>query len=90
MASKHKAMSHGRMESEVKRLEREIQELLTEAEAIDHDEDELYGKGKQAHSIDGELKRREKRMEVIRKAKAELEHQQARRSAISPTLTAES
>ncbi len=63
------------MESEVKRLEREIQELLTEAEAVDHDEDELYGKGKQAHSINGELKRREKRMEVIRKAKAELEEE---------------
>lgn len=74
-ASKHKAMSHGRMESEVERLEGEIQELLTKAEAVDQEEDELYGKGKQAHSIDGELKRREKRLEVIREAKAELEEE---------------
>lgn len=74
-ASKHKAMSHVRMESEVKRLEGEIQELLTEAEVVDHDEDEFFGKGKQAHSIDEELKRRETRMEVIRKAKAELEEE---------------
>lgn len=74
-ASKHKAMSHGRMESEVKRLEGEIQALLTEAEIVDHDEDELYGKGKKAQSIDEELKRREKRLEVIRRAKAELEEE---------------
>lgn len=74
-ASKHKAMSHGRMESEVERPEGEIQELLTKAEAVDQEEDELYGEGKQAHSIDGELKRREKRLEVIREAKAELEEE---------------
>jgi transposase/IS5 family transposase len=72
-ASKHKAMSHGRMESEIERLEGEIQGLLFKAEAIDHEEDELYGKGKQAHPLAEELKRREKRLQVIRKAKAELE-----------------
>ena len=56
-ASKHKAMSHGRMKSEIERLEGEIHELLFEAEAIDHKEDELYGKGKQAHPVAEELKR---------------------------------
>jgi chemotaxis protein histidine kinase CheA len=74
-ASKHKAMSHARMESEVKRLEKEIQELLAEAEVVDQEEDELYGEGRQAHPIDSELKRREKRLEGIRKAKAELEEE---------------
>jgi hypothetical protein len=74
-AWKHKAMSHGRMESEVERLEGEIQGLLYEAEAIDQQEDELYGKGKQAHPIPEELKRRERRLEAILKAKAELEEE---------------
>jgi len=74
-ASKHKAMSHGRMEREVERLEKEIQELLSQAEAVDQEEDELYGEGRQAHPIEEELKRREKRLEVIRKAKAELEEE---------------
>jgi transposase len=72
-ASKHKAMSHGRMVSEIKRLEKEIQELLDKAKDVDQEEDELYGKDKDVHPIDEELKRREKRLEVIRRAKKELE-----------------
>jgi len=74
-ASKHKAMSHGRMESEIERLEGEIQELLTKAKNVDQEEDELYGKDKDAHPIGEELKRRERRLEIIRKAKAELEEE---------------
>jgi IS5 family transposase len=63
------------MESEVGRLAREIQELLSEAEAVDHEEDELYGEGETAHAMDEELKRRERRLEVILQAKAELEEE---------------
>jgi hypothetical protein len=61
------------MVSEIERLEKEIQELLDKANDIDQEEDDLYGKDKDAHQIDGELKRREKRLEVIRRAKGELE-----------------
>jgi len=68
-ASKHKAMSYGRMESEVERLEREIEELLSKADAIDAEEDERYGTGQQAHPISEELRCRERRLEAIRKAK---------------------
>ena len=78
-ASKHKAMSYGRMQSETERLEGEIRELVTKAEGIDAEEDELYGKGKEAHEISEELKRRKKRLERIAKAKVELE-QEARRA----------
>jgi transposase len=74
-ASKHKAMSHSRMVSEIERLEKEIQELLDKANDIDQEEDDLYGKNKDAHPIDEELLRRERRLEVIRKAKAELEEE---------------
>jgi transposase len=66
-ASKHKAMSHGRMGSEIRRLEKEIQELLTKAKDVDQTEDELYGKNKDAHPIDEELLRRERRLEIIQK-----------------------
>lgn len=48
-ASKHKAMSYGRMEGEVERLKREIREFAAKAERVDAEEDELYGEGKEAH-----------------------------------------
>jgi transposase len=42
--SKHKAMSYGRMKEEEKRLEREIEELMQQAEAVDSEEDKVFGK----------------------------------------------
>jgi hypothetical protein len=42
-ASKHKAMSYGRMEETEKRLRKEAQELLKRAEAVDKEEDKRYG-----------------------------------------------
>jgi len=45
-ASKHKAMSYRRMKQEIARLEGEVEQLLTRAEAIDTEEDTLYGAGK--------------------------------------------
>jgi len=80
-ASKHKAMSHARMESEVERLEGEIHDLLAKATTIDQEEDDLYGEGKQAHPIADELRHREQRLEAIRKAKAELEEEGRRAKA---------
>ena len=45
-ASKHKAMSYKRMQEEEARLEAEIAGLLKRAEAVDAEEDQLYGKNK--------------------------------------------
>lgn len=42
-ASRHKAMSYGRMAKEEARLASEIEQMLAEAEAIDRQEDEQYG-----------------------------------------------
>src|SRR5919109_459253 len=42
-ASKHKAMSYGRMKQEEARLRQEVAELLRRAEAADREEDERYG-----------------------------------------------
>jgi transposase len=77
-ASKHKAMSYGRMEVEVERLEREIREFSARAVRVDAEEDELYGKGNEAQQIRQELRRREERLKRIAGAKMELE-QEARR-----------
>ena len=70
-ASKHKAMSYGRMGSEIKRLEREIREFSEKAEEIDVAEDRLYGKGQEVHEISEELKRRHERLRRISEAKRE-------------------
>ena len=43
-ASKHKAMSYGRMEEDEKRLRAEVKRLLEQAEAADAEEDAGYGR----------------------------------------------
>ena len=42
-ASKHKAMSYGRMDPAMEQLDRQIKQLIEEAEAIDAEEDRRYG-----------------------------------------------
>ena len=44
-ASKHKAMSYGRMEEKEKQLKAEVEKLLAQAAEIDAVEDKLHGKG---------------------------------------------
>ena len=77
-ASKHKAMSYERMQSEEERLVQEIAEMTAEAEQIDQTEDKLYGKNKRGDEIPKALRRPEGRLAAIRKAKAELEKRAAK------------
>jgi hypothetical protein len=77
-ASKHQAMSYGRMEQEVARLEGEILEFTAKAERVDTQEDELYGEGREAHQLREELRRREERLKRIARAKRELEDEARR------------
>ncbi len=72
-ASKHKAMSYGRMKSEQARLEQEVEELLARAEALDAEEDQKLGEGVDVEDIPAELKRRENRIARIKQAREELE-----------------
>ncbi len=72
-ASKHKAMSYGRMGETEKKLEEEVKALLAEAERVDAEEDGKYGKGKRGDELPGELARRESRLAKIQEAKAALE-----------------
>ena len=72
-ASKHKAMSYGRMKDEEKRLKREIRELTRAAQEIDELEDKKYGPDFRGDELPEELQRREDRLRVIQEAKKRLE-----------------
>jgi transposase len=87
-ASKHKAMSYGRMPGALSpdvgparcagkkrraELRAEIEELMARAEAVDAEEDALYGKGKRGDELPEELRFRETRLAKIEEAMAALE-----------------
>jgi transposase len=76
-ASKHKAMSYGRMKDDEKRLAAEIEALLRRAEETDAKEDAEYGRDKRGDELPAELQRREDRILRIRAVKAELEKEAA-------------
>jgi transposase len=81
-ASKHKAMSYGRMAETEKRLRKEVRELLKQAETVDEEEDKRYGRERQGEELPEELQRRETRIARIREAKKALE-ERAREKAKS-------
>jgi len=74
-ASKHKAMSYGRMKQEERALKKEVRRLLDQAEAADNEEDTRYGKDKSGDELPEELSRRETRLQRIREAKRALEEE---------------
>ena len=86
-ASKHKAMSYGRMTQQDAALQAEIAELLRRAEQADRDEDARYGTARRGDELPAELARRESRLQKIREAKAALEaeaREQARAAGQAP------
>ena len=78
-ASKHRAMSYKRMVEEETRLDEEIKTYLREAKEVDAEEDRTYG-DRRPGQVPKELAEPQKRLEAIRKAKAELE-EEARQQA---------
>jgi len=75
-ASKHKAMSYGRMVTEEKRLRSEIRKLIKRAGKADAHEDKKYGPDGTGDDIPAELARREERLKKIVEAKTRLEERQ--------------
>ena len=71
-ASRHKAMSYGRMAA-ADQLEAEVQELLDRAAAMDEAEDAEYGVAVRGDELPEELRRRVERLSRIKDAKARLE-----------------
>ena len=76
-ASKHKAMSYGRMKTAERRLEEEIRRITGLAQGIDDAEDAEFGPDFRGDELPKELQRREDRLRVIREAKERLEREQA-------------
>jgi len=72
-ASRHKAMSYGRMLTEEKRLKEEIKQLFEKAQAIDDREDNEYGTDRRGDELPEELGRRASRLKRIQEAKKALE-----------------
>ncbi len=86
-ASKHKAMSYGRMCAAEEDLTRQVARLLSEAERVDAEEDARYGSAR-GDELPDELATREGRLKKIREAKAALE-EEARRKAEAEARDAE-
>src|SRR3979490_1818724 len=78
-ASKHKAMSYGRMQEKQDQLRDEVKQLLEQAEAADEEEDRRYG-SQRGDELPEELRRRETRLAKIKLAKKVVE-QRAREKA---------
>lgn len=72
-ASKHKAMSYGRMKEESARLESEIAKLLESAQLVDEAEDKELGEDIRGDELPIELSFRKSRLAKIRQAMDELE-----------------
>jgi transposase len=86
-ASKHKAMSYGRMKEKQQQLQEEVQQLLAQAEAADEEEDRRHG-NQRGDELPQELRRRETRLAKIKMAKKVVE-QRAREKAAAAGKSAE-
>lgn len=73
-ASKHSAMSYSRMEGEIKRIQSEIEKYFEEADAIDKEEDEIYGDSI-PNRLPEHLNTQQKRLKAIREAKRKIEEE---------------
>lgn len=87
-ASKHKAMSYGRIEQTEQKIKQEVKEILAEAEALDAADDARYGSAHSGEELPAELQRRQSRLAKIREAKQALE-QRAREKAEAEDKPAE-
>jgi len=96
-ASKHKAMSYGRMIEKQQQLKGEVKQLLEQAEAADEAEDREYGDKRgdelpeqlrRGDELPEQLRRRETRLARIKEAKKVLE-QRARDKAVAEGKNAE-
>ena len=76
-ASKHKAMSYGRMQEADARLRREIAQITQRAQEVDAAEDVEFGPDFRGDELPAELRRRETRRAKIRAAMERLEAEEA-------------
>src|SRR6266849_486444 len=87
-ASKHKAMSYGRMKEKQRQLKEEVKHLLEQAAAADEQEDRQFG-SKRGDELPEELRRRETRLATIKEAKKVLEQRARDKAAAEGRSAAE-
>jgi transposase len=87
-ASKHKAMSYGRMQEKQQQLKEEVKQLLKQAEAADEEEDRRHGE-QRGDELPEELRRRETRLAKIKMAKKVVEQRARERAAAEGKSAAE-
>jgi transposase len=63
------------MKQEEERLKKEIEELMRQAEAVDKEEERVFGEGNNGYNLPDELQRREQRLEKISRLREELERE---------------
>ncbi len=80
-ASRHKAMSYGRLGPKIGQLEVEVAAILAEAEATDLAEDAEFGADKRGDEVPPELARRESRLAKLRAAKEAIENEAKQKAA---------
>jgi transposase len=80
-ASKHKAMSYGRMKKAEPELAAEVARWFAEADRVDEEEDREYGKDRRGDEMPEWVTNKQKRLEKIREAKASLEAEAAAQAA---------
>ncbi len=71
--SRHKAMSHGRMDPAEAQLEAEIAEILKQLESVNESEDDTHGDGDGGGGLPAELQNRQRRVEKLRAVRKQLE-----------------
>jgi transposase len=87
-ASKHKAMSYGRMKEKQEQLREEVKQLLEQAEAADEEEGGRYG-SQRGDELPEELRRRETRLAKIKLAKKVVEQRAREKAATEGKSAAE-
>jgi transposase len=77
--SRHKAMSHGRMDQAEAQLEADITEILRQLEAVNESEDDTHGDGDGGGGLPAELQNRQGRIEKLRAVRKQLEAERGER-----------
>ena len=74
-ASRHRNCSYAGLTEREKELAQQVEQILAEAERADQADDERFGRGRRGDELPPQLADRQKRLQKIRQAKAELERQ---------------
>ncbi len=88
-ASKHTAMSYGRMKEEEQRIREEIAAWFKEADQVDAEEDRRFGEDRQGDELPEELQHAERRRQLIQEAMAELEKEAQAEGKAEPAAKAQ-